>query len=329
MTHALSATAPPSQTRGQSEFGDAGIDLTAAGIFTGSTCDSFGSVFAVSRSSSNSSQAQMKDVVGPGDFNIGNCGTVIIRKVTDPAGDAPTSLQLHHERDDSACHHDVSILAQGRREQHDHERYRRRRAVRHEGDPSPLDLLTNIDCSASSVSRANISTDTSTRTVLFSLGVGETLDCMFTNTKQTGALRIRKNRTKTGNPLVSNDGAVFSYDGTLVTDNGTGDEDADVGEVCVWGLATGDYTVNESIPPLGYLGASPTDQTVTVVAGTNCSDNPPAAAATATFTNPPLADIQVSSATAAQQRRRRSATSTAPTPREPSRPRRRPVGMSR
>jgi Prealbumin-like fold domain len=137
------------------------------------------------------------------------------------------------------------------------------------------------------------------------------LDCTFTNTKQTGALRIRKNSTKTGNPLVSNDGAVFSYDGTLVTDNGTGDENADVGEVCVSGLATGDYTVNESTPPLGYGGASPTDQSVTVVAGTNCSDNPPPAAATATFTNPPLADIQVSSATAARERRRRTATSTA------------------
>ena len=32
---------------------------------------------------------------------------------------------------------------------------------------------------------------------------------------------------------------------------------------------------------------------MTVANGTNCGDNPPAAGATATFTNPPLADIIV------------------------------------
>ena len=80
-----------------------------------------------------------------------------------------------------------------------------------------------------------------------------------------------------------------------MTDNGAGDADPDVGEVCVSGLATGDYTVNETSPPPGYGGApgSEADQTVTVVTGTNCSDNPPGAGSTATFTNPPLSDIQV------------------------------------
>jgi hypothetical protein len=66
--------------------------------------------------------------------------------------------------------------------------------------------------------------------------------------------------------------------------------------VCVSGLATGDHTVNETSPPPGYGGApaGQADQKVTVVAGTDCSGNhDPGAGATATFTNPPLADIQV------------------------------------
>ena len=101
--------------------------------------------------------------------------------------------------------------------------------------------------------------------------------------------------TKTGNPLVSNDGAVFSYGSASVTDNGTGDEDSDIGEVCVSGLLPGEYTVNETSPPDGYGGAdaSQADQTVTVADGTDCGTALPAAGATATFTDPPLSDIQV------------------------------------
>jgi hypothetical protein len=63
--------------------------------------------------------------------------------------------------------------------------------------------------------------------------------------------------------------------------------------VCVSGLATGDYTVNETTPPPGYGDAAQTDLPVTVVTGTNCTDNQPTGTAVATFINAPLADIQV------------------------------------
>ena len=129
----------------------------------------------------------------------------------------------------------------------------------------------------------------------FDLKANDTVECTYTNTLQRGALAIVKNSTKGG--AVSNAGAVFSYNGTNVEDNGAdGVDDPAIGEVCVSGLATGNYTVNEESPPPGYGDApgSEDDQTVTVVTGTNCSDNLPGAGATATFTNPPLADIQVS-----------------------------------
>jgi hypothetical protein len=130
----------------------------------------------------------------------------------------------------------------------------------------------------------------------------DTVDCTYTNTLQRGALRILKQSTKAGNPLVSQPGATFSVAGAsnfTVVDNDTpaagteSDESATVGEVCVAGLLPGDYTVNETSPPPGYGGASQEDVTATVVVGTNCTDNEPAAEDTAVFTNPPLADIQV------------------------------------
>ncbi|MGA5198967.1 prealbumin-like fold domain-containing protein [Streptomyces exfoliatus] len=83
---------------------------------------------------------------------------------------------------------------------------------------------------------------------------------------------------------------------TNVTDDVTmaaPDEDPTIGEVRVSGLVAGTYTINETTPPPGYGAASQTNQQVTVVPGTNCGTTPPAAAATATFTNPPLADVLV------------------------------------
>jgi hypothetical protein len=86
---------------------------------------------------------------------------------------------------------------------------------------------------------------------------------------------------------------VFSYNGSSVTNNGAGDEDSDIGEVCVSGKVPGTYTVNEVTPPPGYGDASQVNLPVTVAAGTNCTTNLPTGAGVVTFTNPPLADIQV------------------------------------
>jgi Prealbumin-like fold domain len=76
-------------TLGDSEFGEAGIDLTAAGVITPGVCESFGTAFGVSRSSGNSGQAQMKDLVGPADFSINTCGAIQVTKTRKHAADGP------------------------------------------------------------------------------------------------------------------------------------------------------------------------------------------------------------------------------------------------
>jgi hypothetical protein len=67
-------------------FGEAAINLTAAGVFPSGTCTAFGSTFLKSRSSA-SFGAEVKDFIAPQPVNISNCGTIVVHKVTEN-GDA-------------------------------------------------------------------------------------------------------------------------------------------------------------------------------------------------------------------------------------------------
>jgi hypothetical protein len=63
-------------------FGEAAINLTAAGVFPSGTCEALGSAFLKSRASA-SFTAEVKDFVAPVNVNITNCGTIRIHKVTE------------------------------------------------------------------------------------------------------------------------------------------------------------------------------------------------------------------------------------------------------
>jgi hypothetical protein len=271
-------------------FGEAQLDLRL--LFQPNKCASFGSAMLKSRSS-DAFTSQLKDFVAPVGINLQNCGRVIIRKQTIPDEDPnttdfgytksfntdpPTSVDTFTLKDDGVKDYGKTVL------------FGSGYTVTEDVIPANY-AFDHVDCSASTDVVADI---TAAPLVTFDINSDtDVLDCTYFNELQEGALRILKNSTKGG--AVSQPGAVFSYDGSTVTDNGTGDEDSDLGEVCVSGLAPADYTVNETAPPTGYAGApaSEADQVVTVVAGTNCTDNLPGEDATATFTNAPLADIQV------------------------------------
>jgi hypothetical protein len=257
--------------------GEAAVDLTAT-VFAGSTaCQSFANTIP-STVTGNSDSADYKDTILKQAPPISNCGSLTVVKETqggvgtfgftsdtlDPASFDLTTTDEGAAGSDSTTYSDLLAGTYDVAETL----------------PAGWDL-TSATCDDGS-DPASIGID-----------AGEDVTCTFVNTLQQGALKILKNSTKGG--AVANDGAVFSYDSSSVTDNGSGDEDSAVGAVCVSGLAPGDYTVNETSPPSGYGGApaSEADQTVTVVAGTDCGTNLPGAGATATFTNPPLSDIQV------------------------------------
>ncbi|MDX6200095.1 MAG: hypothetical protein QOJ79_3246 [Actinomycetota bacterium] len=63
-------------------FGEASINLSAAGVFTPGVCQAFGSAFLKSRSSS-AFTAEVKDFVAPIPINVSNCGSITIAKVTE------------------------------------------------------------------------------------------------------------------------------------------------------------------------------------------------------------------------------------------------------
>lgn len=77
----VDAIPEPDRTLVPVQFGETAINLTAADIFDPETCEGFGFVTGVSRSSGNSGIAQMKDKVGPNKFNLANCGSVLVNKV--------------------------------------------------------------------------------------------------------------------------------------------------------------------------------------------------------------------------------------------------------
>jgi uncharacterized repeat protein (TIGR01451 family) len=67
------------------EFGEAGINLTAANVFPAGTCEAFGSAFAKSRASSSTS-AQLKDIISPISVHISNCPMSTVTKAVRDEG---------------------------------------------------------------------------------------------------------------------------------------------------------------------------------------------------------------------------------------------------
>lgn len=299
---AVTDTIAPTQpvSLGVSEFGEAGINLSAAGVFSSTDCESFGKAYAVSRSSGNSGTAQMKDLAGPGNVNISNCGRVIIRKVTDPSPDA-TNTTFNYTSTGGLSPASFGLMNGGSRN-YGSNVFAGTYSVT-EADPGPAFALTGLDCSASTISHGTIITpNLATRRVSFDLKPLDTVDCTFTNKLQRGALRILKQTSKAEDTLVKNAGATFSVTGPTnftVRDNNVApagtksDQSTAIGEVCVSGLLPGNYTVNETAAPSGYGGAAQTNMAAVVVVGTDCNGNKPTNGNSAVFINAPLADIQV------------------------------------
>jgi hypothetical protein len=256
------------------QFAEFGVNLALAGIIPAGSCKSFNQTVWESRSSGSSFVSSTKDVTIE-NKTINQCAGVSVLKLGGPVGaQAGVIFTLYNGPNTSgtvvgSC----TVLADGSCD-----------------DASFANLQPGQYTIDETNTPAGYDKDPSLP-FTFTLALNEHRVLTFTDPPQRGALAIVKNSTKGG--LVQQPGAVFSYDGSIVTDNGPGDENPAVGAVCVSNLVPGPYTVNEVSPPQGYGPGTGGPQGVTVANGTNCDANPPGGGATATFTDPPLSDIQV------------------------------------
>jgi hypothetical protein len=263
---------------GDSEFGEAGIDLTDAGVFTAGQCVIFGQGFAVSRSSGNSSQAQMKDLVGPGTLNIRNCGTVNIHKQDDvgaPLAGAVFTLFTDNPPVDGAPPHgaeDVATSFTCTTDASGNCTF---------GNTVPFGNYWAVETTG--VPNHDLAPDQS-----FSLTADTpnlTISLTFIDPRQTGAILVTKTRKHAADGLGDHPhaGVDFTVNGVTKT--------TDVnGQACFDGLLPGDYTVHETLPA-GYHGEA--DKSVTVDNAATCTDTP-YGGETVSFHNTPLTNITVS-----------------------------------
>jgi Prealbumin-like fold domain len=279
--------APTTENLGQSEFGEAGIDLTGAGVFSPNQCTSFGQADGVSRSSGNSGTAAMEDLVGPGKFTIANCGQIIIHKVTAPSPD-PTNTSFGYATTGGLNPASFS-LKNGEKQDYGKLVPAGSYSVT-EADPAPNFVLTSLDCSASVTPHGStFSADTSTRTVSITLKPLDTIECTYTNTLHQGAIKITKTSSKAPHPGL--DGAQFSISSNGTPIAGSPFTTANGGSICVDHLPFGTYSVQETAPPTGYKIDDTTAHDVSVSQNSTCGDGNEA---TFSATDTPLSQITVS-----------------------------------
>ena len=209
-------------------FGEASLDLDF--IFDENSCKSFGSAFLKSRAS-DSFNSQLKDLIAPQPISITNCGTVTIRKQTDP-DESPNTTEFAFAKNfttDPSSGNDFNLIDDGVKT-FTNVLFGTGLTVS-EGTLPDGWIFTSIDCSASS----NVTPNISGKTVTFAIDApNDSLDCTFTNTER-GKIIIEKQT------LPDSDPADFTFTGDVA---GTLSD----GETAMADVAPGQYTSAETVP---------------------------------------------------------------------------------
>lgn len=160
-------------------FGEASVDLSF--IFDPNVCQSFGSAYLKSRSS-DSFTAALKDFIAPVPINLGNCGTIIVNKIVDPStstatfdfsvtGPTTDTFQLGH----GGSHTNSGVL-QGAYT-----------IEETDANTGGYDLI-DVGCTKNG---EDLTVDS---TPDFTLGIGDEVECTFTN-QQRGKIIVEKETT--------------------------------------------------------------------------------------------------------------------------------------
>lgn len=206
---ALDQLAPSDETLGIVQFGEAGINLTAAGVFGANACVTFGKVYGVSRTSGNSAQAQMKDLDGPGNFSLTNCGQIKIIKQTNPRGENQafgfdstipnTSTCVQDTTPSGAGTPDFTLNDNGNTGTNNNAANTEdctnvpagTYTVTEAADPAGFGF-NNFSCTNTGGSSTTPSSSTTQKNVSITVVGGGSTTCTYTNDKLTGAIEVTK-----------------------------------------------------------------------------------------------------------------------------------------
>jgi hypothetical protein len=290
----------PNATRsiGALQFGEAAINLTAAGVFPTGTCAAFGSAFLKSRSSA-SFPAEVKDFVAPIPVNISNCGQVTIVKNTDPRNidqnfsytstipntpsgsttptcttnptpdTTPTSFTLN-DGSGKANTEDCTNVPAGSY------------TVTEGAEPANFSLKS-LTCTATGTGSSGSQDATNAFKANITVAPNGHVTCTYVN-KASGAILV----TKTAKNHNSGDGNQHPLAGATFTVNGVSHVTDANGQACFDGLTIGtEYTVTETSAPTGY-SIDTASKKVTPTSGASCSSGTPDGVS---FTDSPLTDV--------------------------------------
>lgn len=270
------------------QFAEFGVDLTAAGIIPANTCSAFAQTVWESRASGSSFVSSTEDV-SVESHPISNCGTITIKKHTDPRGidqvfsytsnlpanasaggvsgiDANGNFSLNDAGNTTADSAANTVSEQA---------FAGTYNVTEGADPASF-TFESLTCSGGT-------TSISGKTATITLAPGDNVTCTYVNKQQQGAIEILKTSSKASATPLAN--ATFSITGPNGYSN-TVTSGTD-GTACVEGLAFGDYSVTETSAPTGYAIDVGTAMDAPVGTSGTCSSP----SVTLTFTDTPLTDI--------------------------------------
>ena len=243
-------------------FGEAQLDFEA--LTGGSTaCTSFGSAYLKSRSS-DSFTAALKDFIAPATLNLSNCGSVIIRKQTDP-DENPNATVFGYTKSfaTSPASPNIFTLTDDGVQTYNNVLFGTGYTVDEDVVPAGWDL-TGIDCSVTGHPSVGVTPtiDVAAGTVTFAIDSStDVLDCTYTNRARVKIIVVTCSQ---GNNAVINSGIRLGEDAatdvaTVTAAQLTGlgiDPAAFCGGLTTFGnLAPGTYRLDVQIPDVaGGIG---------------------------------------------------------------------------
>ena len=229
-------------------FGEAQIDLRF--IFQSDECDSFGSAMLKSRSS-DAFTSQLKDFIAPVPITLQNCGSVVIRKETDPDG-ATADFGFTKAFATDPASDPTFTLSDGESQDYSGEvLFGTGYTVTEDDLPTGWDL-DSIDCEVEGQESEGVSPTVDGATITFDIDSdSDVLDCTYYNKARASLTVVKQTSDGTGSfdftstTLDADPDTVGLQGFTLTTtDEGAAGEDSQD----FANLLPGDYDVAETVP---------------------------------------------------------------------------------